>query len=101
MAGAILKKYILANVIISCLRYWRILRVSMLRHFSISSWRITSGVFKETVLTDTMSVHGEDFIFCGGRDHHLALIQYLEYRVKIVSINAIYFKTYVILHFNV
>ena len=37
----------------------------MLRHFSISSRRISSGFFKEIVIVDTMSAHGENLYFEG------------------------------------
>ena len=58
------QNYIIINIS-SFLRYWRVLRVSMLRHFSISSRRISSGFFKEIVIVDTMSVHGENLYFEG------------------------------------
>ena len=49
----------------------------MLRHFSKLSRRMPNGFSKETVIMDTMSVLGGDFIFRGERDHQLALIRYL------------------------
>ena len=40
------KIYIIINIS-SFLRYWRVLRVSVLRHFNILSRRITNGVLRK------------------------------------------------------
>ena len=56
--------YIIINIS-SFLRYWRVLRVGVLRHFSIPSWKKPSGFPKEIIIMDTMSAHGENLYFEG------------------------------------